>query len=129
MKREEAKAVREENRQHDQSAQQRAGVDWEQARIDLWRQKLKERERAVAARESAVFKREQEYRRLERCPLCGRKGRREDADGRRQVIARRATPRDAVAGTSVDWRLDQGDRPRAGQLIQHALEQGAERAG
>ena len=129
LKREEAKAVREDNRQQDQSAQQRAGVDWEQARIDLWRQELERREMAVRARESAVFKREEEYRRLERCPLCGRKGRRDDADRRRQVIARRTTPRDAEADASVQGRLDQGDRPRAGQLLQRSLGQGAERAG
>ena len=65
VKKEEARAMREENRQRDQSAQQRAGVDWEQARIDLWRQELERREMAVRARESAVFQREEEYRRLE----------------------------------------------------------------
>ena len=29
--------------------QQQNGVEWEQVRIDLWRQKLEEQERAVAA--------------------------------------------------------------------------------
>ena len=82
-KKERAEKERLERQQREQVAQQRDNVNWEQARIDLWRQKLEERELAVAARESAVFQRELEYRRLERCPLCGRKGRRDDAEGRR----------------------------------------------
>ena len=154
IKREEAKVVREENRQQDQSAQQRAGVDWEQARIDLWRQELERREMAVRARESAVFKREEEYRRLERCPLCGRKGRRGEADGRRaredadaqapqageqeetnrrdgqrrrHIIARRTTTRGASARAVEGRRNDPQDRSRAGQIIQHAMNGETER--
>ena len=143
-KREKAREEQLERLRQDQSTQQRNGVEWEQARIDLWRQKLEERERAVAARESTVFQRELEYRRLERCPLCGRKGRRSDADGqrageddaahqqnrqrRRQVIVHRATPKDAGANASVEGRNVLGDRPRMPQLLQRTMEQGAERA-
>ena len=36
MKREEAREAREESQRQDQSEQQRSGVEWEQARIDLW---------------------------------------------------------------------------------------------
>ena len=153
LKKEEAKTMREENRQQDQSAQQRAGVDWEQARIDLWRQELERRELAVRARESAVFKREEEYRRLERCPLCGRKGRRGGADERRtrenvdaqapqaggqaetsqrdeqrrrRVIARRTTTRGAPARAEEGRRDDPHGRSRAGQIIQRALDRETE---
>ena len=131
LKREEAKTVREENRQQDQSTQQRAGVDWEQARIDLWRQELERREMAVRARESAVFKREEEYRRLERCPLCGRRGRNDAArqggeQRRRRNIIRPAVNRDASERAAVERRDAPEDRSRAGQLIQHAMEGGAE---
>ena len=47
---------------------------------------------------------------------------------RRHVIVRQTTPRDAEENASVEGRNILGDRPRAGQLIQQALEQGAERA-
>ena len=132
-KKERTEDERLERQQRDQVAQQRDDVNWEQARIDLWRQKLEERELAVVARESAVFQRELEYRRLERCPLCGRKGQRNDDDGRRtggddgahqqsrqrrrQVIVRRATPRDAEENASVEGCNVLGDRPDAPQLL------------
>ena len=74
-KKERAREEQMERLRRDQVAQQRDDTNWEQARIDLWRQKLKERERAVAACESTVFQRKLEYRRLERCPLCGKRGR------------------------------------------------------
>ena len=80
MKKEEAKAAREEREQQDQSVQQRSGVEWEQARIDMWRQKLEEREWGVTTRESGVFQRELKYRHLERCPLCRRKERCDNAN-------------------------------------------------
>ena len=128
----------------DQAANQRDDTNWEQARIDIWRQKLEERELAVAAREKAVFQRELEYRRLERCPLCGKRGRigdvrrrrageqdgahQRDEPGRGVDVDRRADVGNAATGASVEGRLDQGNRPRAGQLIQHALERGSERA-
>ena len=143
-KREKAREEQLERLRRDQVAQQRDDTNWEQARIDLWRQKLEERERAVAARESAVFQCELEYRRLERCPLCGKRGRiggeriwrakdqdrarRRDERRREEDIDRRADVVDVAAGASVEGRLDQRDRPRAGQLIQRALERGAEQA-
>ena len=144
-KKERAREEQLERLRRDQAAQQRDDTNWEQARIDLWRQKLEERELAVAARERSVFQREEEYRRLERCPLCGKRGRigevrrrraeeRDDArpgnDQRREGRDDRpAIERDAAASVSVQGRLDQEDRPRAGQLIGRALEQGVERAG
>ena len=144
-KREKAREEQLERLRRDQVAQQGDDTNWEQARIDLWRQKLEERERAVAARESAVFQRELEYRRLERCPLCGKRGRIGDVRRRRAAeqdetrkgnerrreedIDRRADVGDAAAGASVEGRLDQGDRPRAGRILQRALEQRDEQAG
>ena len=50
-KREKAREEQLERLRWDQAAQQRDDTNWEQAWIDLWRQKLEERERAVAARE------------------------------------------------------------------------------
>ena len=144
-KKEKAREEHLERLRRDQVAQQRDDTNWEQARIDLWRQKLEQRELAVAARERSVFQREEEYRRLERCPLCGKRGRigevrrrraEEQGDARqgngqerREDVDRRANVENAVASTSVQGRLDQGDRPRAGQLIGRALEQDIERAG
>ena len=144
-KKEKAREEQLERLRRDQAAQQRDDTNWEQARIDLWRQKLEERERAVAARERSVFQREEEYRRLERCPLCGKRGRIgeirrrrvEERDDARQGNVRRrsegidrpANDENAAASASVQGRLDQRDRPRAGQLIQRALEQGVERVG
>ena len=132
-----------ERLRRDQAAQQRDDTNWEQARIDLWRQKLEERERAVAARESAMTQRELEYRRLERCPLCGKRGRmgevrrrraeerdgarQENEQGRRNDVDRPVNDEGAAANASVQGRLDPGDRPRAGQHIQRALEQEVER--
>ena len=99
----------------------------------------------MAARESAISKRELEYRRLERCLLCGKRGRFGDMRGRRAEerggtrqederrrkgdLNCRANVGNAAAGASVEGRLDQGDRPRAGQLLQRALEQGPDQAG
>ena len=99
----------------------------------------------MAAREKAVFQRELEYRRLERCLLCGKRGRIgevqrrrvEEQDGARQRNEQRreedtnhrADVGNAAASASVRGCLDRGDHPRAGQLIQRALEQGTERAG
>ena len=143
-KREKDREEQLERLRRDQAAQQRDDTNWEQARIDIWRQKVEERELAVAAREKAVFQRELEYRRLERCPLCGKRGRigdvrrrrEEERDGVRQRdgqrreedINRQADVGNAATGASVEGRLDQKNRPRAGQLIQHALERGSERA-
>ena len=131
IKREEANAAQEERERQDQSMQQQNAVKWEQAWIDLWRQKLEEGELAVAVRESAVFQRELEYRHLERCPLYGRKGQRDNADRqqarendgarqqarqrRRQVIFRRVTPRDVEANASVEGRNIPGSHPHAPQ--------------
>ena len=142
MKKEEARTAREEKELQEQSTQQQSAVEWEQARIDLWRQKLEERERAVAARESAVFQRELEYRRLERCPLCGKRGRignmhrrrTGEWDGARQRnerrregnIDHRANVRDAAANAAVERRDVVEDRSRAGQLIQRAMEGGTD---
>ena len=108
-------------------------------------QKLERRELAVAARERSVFQREEEYRRLERCPLCGKRGRmgelrrrraneqddarREHEQGRRRSVDRPANEGGAAASASVRGRLDRGDHPRVGQIIQRALEQGNERVG
>ena len=133
MKKEETRAAKEESQRQDQLAQQRSGVEWEQARIDLWRQTLEERERAVAARESAVFQRKLEYGRLERCSLCGRRGRDDGTRGRRagennaarqkneqrrrRDIMCRTTNRNASARAAVERRNDPEDRSRAGQLI------------
>ena len=144
-KKERAREEQLERLRRDQAVQQREDTNWEQARIDLWRQKLERRELAVAARERSVFQREEEYRRLERCPLCGKRGRigeirrrrAEEQDGaRRRVEERREENMDhraavgnAAASTSVQGRLDQRNRPRAGQLIQRALEQEGESAG
>ena len=99
----------------------------------------------MAAREKTVFQRELEYRRLEHCPLCGKRGwigdvrrrREEERDGARQRVEQRreedidrqVNVRNAAASVSVQGRIDRGDHPRAGQLIQRALEQGTERAG
>ena len=93
-RKEKAREEQLERLRRDQAANQRDDTNWEQARIDLWRQKLEERERAVAARESAMTQRELEYRRLERCPLCGKRGRMgevrrrraEERDGARQEM-------------------------------------------
>ena len=54
-KKERAEEERLEHQRREQVAQQRDDTNWEQARIDLWRQKLEERELAVATREKAVF--------------------------------------------------------------------------
>ena len=140
-KKEKAREEQLERLRRDQAAQQRDDTNWEQARIDLWRQKLEERELAVAARERSVFQREEEYRRLERCPLCGKRGRigevrrrrAEERDDAQQGNEQRRRERNdcpanegnAAASASVRGRLDQGDRP--GQLIQRALEQGVGR--
>ena len=144
-KKEKAREEQLERLRQDQSMQQRNGVEWEQARVDLWRQKLEERERAVAARETVVFQRELEYRRLERCPLCGKRGRIGDVrrrqakerDGarqgdeprRREDIDRKTIVGGPAASASVEGRHDRGDHPRAGQLIQQALGREAEQAG
>ena len=141
-KREEARETREENQRQEQSTQRQSAVEWEQARIDLWRQKLEERERAVAARESAVFQRELEYRRLERCPLCGKRGRignmhrqrtgewdgarRRNERRREGNIDDRSNVRDAAANAAEERRDATEDRSRAGQLIQRAVEGGTE---
>ena len=143
-RREKAREEQLDRLRRDQAAQQRDDTNWEQARIDLWRQKLEERERAVAARESAMSQRELEYRRLERCPLCGKRGRmgevrrrraeeqggarQENEQGRREGVDRPANDGGAAASASVRGRLDQGDHPRAGQLVQRVLEQEIERA-
>ena len=137
-RKEKAREEQLERLRRDQAANQRDDTNWEQARIDLWRQKLEQRELAVAARERSVFQREEEYRRLERCPLCGKRGRignvrrrraeeRDDAhqgneQRRREDIDRAANDGGAAASASVRGRLDQRDHPRAGQLIQHVLE-------
>ena len=131
-----------ECQRQNQSTQQRNGVEWEQARIDLWRQKLAECELAVAARESIVFQHELEYQSLERCPLCERRGRGNDVRGRRagendaarrgneqrqkRVIVRRTTGRGASARAIEERRDEPEDRSRAGQLIQQALGREAE---
>ena len=144
-RKEKAREEQLERLRRDQAANQRDDTNWEQARIDLWRQKLEERERAVAARESAMTQRELEYQRLERCPLCGKRGRmgevrrrraeerdgarQENEQGRRSDVDRPINDEGAAANASVQGRLDQGDRPRAGQLIQRTLEQEVERAG
>ena len=143
-KKEKAREEHLERLRRDQAAQQRDDTNWEQARIDLWRQKLERRELAVAARERSVFQREEEYRRLERCPLCGKRGRmgelrrrrvdeqdgarHEHEQGRREGIDRPANDEGAAASASVRGRHDRGDHPRAGQLIQRVLEQEIERA-
>ena len=143
MKKEGARAEQVERQQRDELAQQWENLEWEQARIDLWRQKLEERELVLAARESAVFQHKLEYRRLKRCPLCGRRGRGDGARGRRvgedeearqgnerrrrQVIVHRATTRNASACAAVEGRNDPEDRSHAGQLIRQALGQGTER--
>ena len=144
-RKEKAREEQLERLRRDQAANQRDDTNWEQARIDLWRQQLERRELAVAARERSVFQREEEYRRLERCPLCGKRGgignmrrrqaegrdgtRQEDEQGRRNDDDRPVNNEGAAANASVPGRLDQGDSPRAGQLIGRALEQGVERAG
>ena len=61
MKKEEAKATQEKNEQWDELTQRWNCVEWEQDQVELWQQKLKERELAVAAREAIVFQRELEY--------------------------------------------------------------------
>ena len=143
-KKEKAREEQLERQRQDQSTQQWNGVEWEQARIDLWRQKLEERELAVAAGESTVFQYELEYRRLERCPLYGRRGQGDDARGRqagendaahrgnerrrRRVIVRRTIGRSASARTVEERRDEPEDHSRAGQLIQQALGREAEQA-
>ena len=144
-RKEKAREEQLERLRRDQAANQRDDTNWEQARIDIWRQKLEQRELAVAARERSVFQREEEYRRLERCPLCGKRGRmgeirrrranerddarQEDGQVRRNDVDRPVDNEGAAANASVQGQLDQGDRPRAGQLIQRAVEQEVERAG
>ena len=144
-KRERAREEQLERLRRDQVAQQWDDTNWEQAGIDIWRQKLEERELAVAAREKAVFQRELEYHRLERCPLCGKRGRigdvrrrqEEERDGARQRVEQRREEdidrqdnvRNTAANNSMQGRLDREDHPRAGQLLQRALEQGTESAG
>ena len=44
---------------------------------------LKERELAVAAHEAAMFQCELEYRCLECCPMCGKRGQNDEAQGQR----------------------------------------------
>ena len=99
----------------------------------------------MAAREKAVFQHELEYQRLERYLLCGRRGRGDDVQGRRvrvedgvhrgedqrrrQVIARQTTAGTAAANAALERHNDLNDRPRVGQLLQRALDQGAERTG
>lgn len=145
MKKEEARAAQKEKEQWDELKQKWDDFEWEQAKIELWRQELEERELAVAAREKAVFQRELEYWHLERYPLCGRRGRGDDAqrrqarveDGarrgedqrRRQVITRQSTARIAAANAALEGHNDPNDRPRAGRLLQRALNQRAERTG
>ena len=130
-RKEKAREEQLERLRRDQAANQRDDTNWEQARIDLWRQKLEQRELAVAARERSVFQREEEYRRLERCPLCGKRGRignirRQRAEDRDNV--RPVNDGGAAGSASVRGRLDQGDRLRTGQHIRRALEQEVERS-
>ena len=48
---------------------------------------------------------------------------------RREVVVRRATAGVAVANAAMEGRDDLEDHPRAGQLLQWAMEHGAERTG
>ena len=134
MKKEEAKAAQEEKEQWNELKQKWDDFEWEQAQIELWRQELEERELAVAACKKAVFQRKLEYRRLERYPLCGRRGRGDDAQGRqvrvedgvhrgvvqrrRQVITRRTMAEIVAANAALEGRNDLNDRPRTGRLLQ-----------
>ena len=69
-KKEEAKKEQKKKEEWDSLVQKWICMEWEQEEVERWRQELKMRELAVAARETTVFQRELEYRRLERWPLC-----------------------------------------------------------
>ena len=55
IKKEEAKAAQEEKEQWDELKRKWDDFEWEQARVELWRQEFEERELAMAAREKAMF--------------------------------------------------------------------------
>ena len=80
-KKEESKVAQERNEEWDDMSQWWDSIQWEQDQVEIWRQELKERELAVAAHEAAVFQCELEYRRLECCPMCGKRGRNGGAQG------------------------------------------------
>ena len=132
MKKEEAKAAQERNDEWDNLTQWWDYVEREQEQVEAWRRKLEEHELAVAAREAAVFQRELEYRRLERCPLCGKRGRINVVQSRRagvgghrgenwrqgEAIAQRTAAGVTVANAALERRNDPKSPLRAGQLLQ-----------
>lgn len=77
--REETKVAQERNEEWDSLAQCWDCVEWEQEQVEVWRQELNEQELAVAAHKATIFQHELEYRRLEHCPMFGKRGKNGDA--------------------------------------------------
>ena len=135
------KEERKEREQWNELSESWDYVEWAREEVEVWRKELKTRELAVAAREAAVFQRELEYRRLERCPLCGRRGR--NGDARRQealhgvrqdpvhrggqAVARGVAAGIRAANAAIEQQNEAESRPRAGGLLRRALGQGGPR--
>ena len=132
-KKEETKKEQKERKKYDNLGQKLDCVEWEKQQVEQWRQELKTRELAVAAREAAIFQRELEYRRLERCPLCGKRGRRDEArrqggPGQEEAVANRTAAGVRAANATLERRNFPEVGPRTGEMIQRALVRGDERA-
>ena len=116
-----------EQKAYDELAQKWNCVEWEQEEALKWRKELKTREIAVAASEVVVFQRELEYRRMERCPFCGKKGKGEaqhqGGQGRSETIANKmATSARAANKAVIGGRQETIIAcTHAGKPLQHAL--------
>ena len=132
-KRSKKEKEQEEQEAYDNLAQKWDCLTWEQEEVELWRRVLKMREIAMGTIEAAVFQRELEYRRLERCPLCGNRERRDETrrqEGQIQdeVIANRTTVGVRTADEATARQNAPNGRPCSGQPLQRALRQGNEHA-
>lgn len=76
----------------------------------------------MVAREVVVFQRELEHRRLERCPLCGKRERRvetrsQEGQAGDEVVANRMAAGVRIVNKAIARQNAPNGRPHAGQLL------------